>query len=80
MTISIRNEATTGATGSRRLVERGWTAAAAYRRFGPGASSGARLKVGDCFACALASLTGEPPLFTGDDVAATDVRSALGAG
>lgn len=54
-----------------------WAAAAAYRRFGPGAPTGARLNFGDCFAYALASLTQETLLFKGDDFHATDVRPAL---
>lgn len=51
-------------------------ARAAYRRFGKG-NHPARLNFGDCFAYALASETGEPLLFKGDDFVRTDVRSAL---
>ncbi len=40
-----------------------------------GQSSGA-LNFGDCFACALAEVTGEPLLYKGDDFAHTDVEAA----
>lgn len=36
-----------------------------------------RLSFGDCFAYALARATGEPLLYEGDDLARTDLRSAL---
>ena len=52
-------------------------ARAAYRRFGRGSGSPARLNYGDCFSYALAVTTGEPLLFTGDDFAHTDVLAAL---
>ncbi len=51
-------------------------ARAAYRDFGRGSGHPARLKLGDCFAYALASETGEPLLFKGDDFGETDVASA----
>ena len=51
-------------------------ARAAYRDFGRGSGHPAGLNYGDCFAYALASLTGEPLLFKGDDFAHTDVRIA----
>ena len=47
----------------------------AYRRFGKGHHP-ARLNFGDCFAYALAELTGEALLFKGEDFALTDVRAA----
>lgn len=52
-------------------------ARAAYRRFGRGSGSPARLNYGDCFAYALAVATGEPLLFTGLDFTHTDVTPAL---
>jgi ribonuclease VapC len=45
----------------------------AYRRYGKGSGSPARLNLGDCFAYALSSTSGEPLLFTGDDFTHTDV-------
>lgn len=47
----------------------------AWRRFGRG-SHPAGLNFGDCFAYALADVTGEPLLFKGDDFARTDVTAA----
>lgn len=52
-------------------------ARAAYRRFGRGSGSPARLNFGDCFSYALAVVTGEPLLFTGNDFAQTDIPPAL---
>jgi ribonuclease VapC len=49
----------------------------AYRRYGRGSGSPAKLNFGDCFAYALAVTTGEPLLFTGDDFTHTDVAAAL---
>lgn len=48
----------------------------AYDRFGKGTGHPAGLNYGDCFSYALASGTGEPLLFKGDDFAATDVVPA----
>lgn len=48
----------------------------AYDRFGKGSGHSAGLNYGDCFSYALASDTGEPLLFKGDDFAATDVMPA----
>ena len=48
----------------------------AYRDFGKGSGHPAGLNFGDCFAYALAKVTGEPLLFKGDDFAHTDVASA----
>ena len=47
----------------------------AWRRFGKG-NHPAALNFGDCFACALADVTGEPLLFKGEDFARTDVEAA----
>lgn len=54
-------------------------AIAAFRRFGKGRHR-AGLNIGDCFAYALASATGLPLLFKGDDFSQTDIRSALSQG
>jgi len=51
-------------------------ARAAYRDFGRGSGHRAGLNLGDCFAYALASITGEALLFKGDDFKHTDVRVA----
>ena len=59
---------------SRRDAE---VARLAYRRYGRGSRSPARLNFGDCFAYALSVTAGEPLLFTGSDFAETDVASAL---
>jgi ribonuclease VapC len=50
-------------------------ARAAYRRYGKGSGSPARLNFGDCFAYALSVTAGEPLLFVGNDFAATDVAA-----
>jgi len=47
----------------------------AYRDFGKGRHR-AGLNFGDCFAYALAKVTGEPLLFKGDDFLHTDVETA----
>jgi len=49
----------------------------AYRDFGKGSGHPAALNLGDCFAYALAKVTGEPILFKGDDFTHTDLTSAL---
>ena len=49
----------------------------AYRDFGRGSGHPAKLNFGDCFSYALASITGEPLLYKGDDFRHTDIRSAL---
>jgi ribonuclease VapC len=46
----------------------------AYRDFGRGSGHRAKLNFGDCFAYALAKVTGEPLLFKGDDFAKTDIK------
>lgn len=56
--------------------EQATTARQAYRDFGRGSGHRARLNFGDCFAYALASTTGRPLLFKGDDFTHTDLRSA----
>jgi ribonuclease VapC len=52
-------------------------ARAAYRDFGRGSGHPAKLNFGDCFAYALAKVSGESLLFKGDDFRHTDVRVAL---
>ena len=47
----------------------------AWRRFGKG-NHPAALNFGDCFAYALASVTGEPLLFKGEDFSQTDIKAA----
>lgn len=49
----------------------------AYTDFGRGSGSRAQLNLGDCFTYALASETGLPLLFTGDDFSHTDLPAAL---
>jgi ribonuclease VapC len=44
----------------------------AYRRYGKGRHR-AGLNYGDCFAYALAKISGQPLLFTGDDFGHTDI-------
>ncbi len=48
----------------------------AYRDFGRGSKSAARLNFGDCFSYALAKSRDEPLLFKGDDFIHTDIRPA----
>jgi ribonuclease VapC len=55
----------------------GEVARVAYRRYGRGSGSPARLNYGDCFSYALAVTTGEPLLFTGEDFTHTDIAAAL---
>ncbi|MBP0615966.1 type II toxin-antitoxin system VapC family toxin [Jiella mangrovi] len=52
-------------------------AAEAWRRYGRGSGSSAKLNFGDCFSYALARSLDAPLLFKGDDFAATDVTAAL---
>ena len=47
----------------------------AWQRFGRG-NHRAALNFGDCFAYALASVTGEPLLFKGEDFPQTDIAAA----
>jgi len=58
-------------------IEQARVAREAYRRFGRGSGSPAKLNYGDCFAYALAITTGDTLLYKGDDFAHTDIRSAL---
>jgi ribonuclease VapC len=46
-----------------------------FARFGKGRSDAA-LNYGDCFSYALATVTGRPLLFKGEDFSKTDVRAA----
>jgi len=57
----------------------GTLAITAFRRFGKGRHS-AGLNRGDCFAYALAKVTGEPLLYKGRDFARTDVIAAPPSG
>jgi ribonuclease VapC len=57
--------------------EQAHIARAAYRDYGRGSGHPARLNFGDCFAYALARVTGEPLLFKGDDFIHTDITPAL---
>jgi len=52
-------------------------ARAAYRDFGKGSGHAAKLNFGDCFAYALAKVTGEPLLFKSNDFTHTDVDRVL---
>ncbi len=47
----------------------------AWRRFGKG-NHPAALSFGDCFAYALAEISGEPLLFKGGDLSRTDIEAA----
>ena len=58
-------------------VEQAETGRQAYRRYGIGAGHPARLNFGDCFAYALARVSGEPLLFKGADFAQTDIVAAI---
>ena len=49
----------------------------AYRDFGQGSGHPAQLNFGDCFAYALAKVTGEPLLFKGADFTQTDITPAI---
>ena len=53
-------------------VEQGYVARDAWQRFGRGRHAAA-LNFGDCFAYALAFVTGEPLLFLGQDFSLTDI-------
>ncbi len=55
----------------------GVVARMAYRRYGRGSGSPARLNFGDCFSYALSVTTGESLLFTGEDFTHTDLTPAL---
>ena len=55
--------------------EQAQAARMAWRRYGKG-NHPAGLNFGDCFAYALAEVSGEPLLFKGEDFALTDVEQA----
>lgn len=57
-------------------VEQAHIARQAFHDFGKGRHP-AGLNFGDCFAYALAKITGEPLLFKGEDFKKTDIVSAL---
>ena len=57
-------------------VEQAHLARQAFLDFGKGRHA-AGLNFGDCFAYALAKVTGEPLLFKGEDFKKTDITSAL---
>ncbi|MGL5860980.1 MAG: type II toxin-antitoxin system VapC family toxin [Phycicoccus sp.] len=57
----------------------GQVARDAYRRYGRGSGSRARLNYGACFSYALAVVSGEPLLYVGGDFGHTDVRPAIRA-
>ncbi|MGD9511445.1 MAG: type II toxin-antitoxin system VapC family toxin [Geminicoccaceae bacterium] len=57
--------------------EQAYLARRAYRAYGRGSGSPARLNLGDCFAYALAKARGEPLLFKGEGFPHTDIESAL---
>jgi ribonuclease VapC len=59
-------------------IEAAYRCRAAHADYGRG-NHPARLNYGDCFAYALAKLSGEPLLFIGNDFAQTDVEPALKA-
>ena len=59
-------------------AEHAQVARLAWSRFGRG-NHPAALNYGDCFAYALAKVTGEPLLFKGDDFSQTDIEPALKA-
>jgi ribonuclease VapC len=56
-------------------AEQAELAVEAFRRYGKGRHP-VGLNIGDCFSYALATATGEPLLFKGDDFARTDIRPA----
>ncbi len=57
-------------------VEAAYRSRVAHTDYGRG-NHPAKLNYGDCFAYALAKLSGEPLLFIGNDFAQTDVEPAL---
>jgi len=57
-------------------IEQAHAARQAFNDFGKGRHPAA-LNFGDCFAYALAKVTGEPLLFMGEDFKKTDIVSAL---
>ncbi|HYA17260.1 MAG TPA: type II toxin-antitoxin system VapC family toxin [Bryobacteraceae bacterium] len=57
-------------------IEQAQIAREAFRDFGRGSGHPAKLNFGDCFSYALASATGEPLLFKGNDFSRTDLKVA----
>lgn len=57
-------------------AEQAVSATRAYRDFGRGSGHPAGLNLGDCYAYALADVTGEPLLYVGDDFSHTDIPAA----
>ncbi len=55
-------------------AEQAMIARQAWRDFGKGSGHPARLNFGDCFAYALARITGEPLLCKGNDLSSTDIH------
>ncbi len=49
----------------------------AYRDYGRGSGHPAALNLGDCHSYALATVSGRPLLYVGEDFARTDIPSAL---
>lgn len=49
----------------------------AYRDYGRGSGHPAALNLGDCFSYALATVSGRPLLYVGEDFGRTDIPSAL---
>jgi uncharacterized protein with PIN domain len=70
--MAARDCATWITSSAARASEHGDVARRAFSRFGKGRHR-AGLNYGDCFSYALAIVTGEPLLFTGDDFVHTDV-------
>ena len=58
-------------------VEQAHVAREAYRQYGKGRQTGARLNYGDCFSYALARVTALPLLFKGEDFSQTDIEAAV---
>jgi ribonuclease VapC len=58
-------------------VEQAHVAREAYRQYGKGRQTGARLNYGDCFSYALARVTALPLLFKGEDFSQTDIAAAV---
>ena len=67
--------ALTGAEVVAVTPEQATLAIGAFRRYGKGRHP-AGLNIGDCFSYALATATGHPLLFKGNDFARTDIGSA----
>jgi ribonuclease VapC len=68
--------ALTGAEVVAVTAEQATLAIGAFRTFGKGRHR-ASMNIGDCFSYALASATGHPLLFKGNDFVHTDIRPAL---